>query len=159
MPSHLHRKCSSKHIALHESMTGEAMNKNRMAAIAAAAALACGTLMIPAGAANAAKAGPAVVHPDASYALGVDFWDANYGGSTQTATTTSSSLCASGLTFQWSSMPSGWNDKVSSLWVYGTCHTTLYENSGFKGATDSFSADTKSLGVFNDETSSQTWHR
>lgn len=57
------------------------------------------------------------------------------------------------------SMPSGWNDEVSSVHNYSNCATTLFWNSNFGQPTYNIgkNAGASSLGAFNDQTSSQKW--
>jgi hypothetical protein len=98
---------------------------------------------------DAWNAGPAV-----SFVLSVDYKDANFGGSS--LTWTQSTDCGK---FQAASMPSGWNDTVSSLVTSTDCANTLYQNVNFGGMTVDISKNTarSGLGSFNDLTSSQKW--
>jgi len=111
-----------------------------------------------------ASAKPGSVTPDqinadgqasaAVYVLSIDFANAGYGGST--LTWTQSSKCG---TFLASSMPSGWNDAISSVQASAGCATTLFWNINFGSPTYPIAknGEAGSLGVFNDETSSQSW--
>jgi hypothetical protein len=98
------------------------------------------------------QAGPA--SPLTTYVLSVDYKDANFSGST--LTWSQSSPCGF---YQAGSMPSGWNDVVSSVADYSGCATTLYHDSNFKGTTYRIGVNgsASSLGSFNDQTSSQKW--
>lgn len=95
------------------------------------------------------NAGPAV-----SFVLSVDYRDANFGGGS--LTWTQSTDCGK---FQAASMPSGWNDAVSSVITSTDCANTLYQNNNFGGMTVDISKNTarSGLGTFNDLTSSEKW--
>ena len=98
---------------------------------------------------NAASATPAVV-----YVLSIDYTDINFGGAT--LTWTQSASCGR---FQAASMPSGWNDRVSSVITESGCANTLYKNINFGGTTFSIGRNSSAaqLGTFNDQTSSEKW--
>ena len=89
-----------------------------------------------------------------TYVLSVDYKDANFSGST--LSWYQSAPCGYYLA---GSMPSGWNDIVSSVIAYSGCATTLYQNSNFGGATYRIGVNRSaaSLGSFNDQESSQKW--
>jgi len=86
--------------------------------------------------------------------LSIDYKDANFGGSTFTWYQTST--CGS---FQTGSMPSGWNDMISSVAAYSGCATTLFYNINFGQPTYliTVNGNAASLGSMNDKTSSQKW--
>jgi len=92
--------------------------------------------------------------PNTTYVLSVDYHDSGFQGST--FTWYQSSTCGA---FQASSMPSGWNDQISSVIAYSGCATTLFWDSGFGKPTYPIRVDgsASSLGSFNDQTSSQKW--
>src|SRR5216683_598930 len=98
---------------------------------------------------NARANAPATV-----FVLSIDYKDINFGGAT--LTWTQSSGCGS---FQAGSMPSGWNDVVSSVITESGCANTLYQNINFGGTTFSISRNSSAakLGTFNDQTSSEKW--
>jgi peptidase inhibitor family I36 len=86
--------------------------------------------------------------------LSIDYHDANFSGSTFTW------YASTGCGFyQTSSMPSGWNDVVSSVDVFSSCAETLYHDSNFGGSTFRIGVNgsAASLGSFNDQTSSEKW--
>jgi len=89
-----------------------------------------------------------------TYVLSVDYHDANFSGST--FTWTAAAPCGY---YQTGSMPSGWNDVISSVADYSGCATTLYHDSNFGGSTYRIGVNgsAASLGSFNDQTSSQKW--
>lgn len=92
--------------------------------------------------------------PAANYVLSIDYMNAGFSGAT--FTWYQSSPCGN---YQASSMPSGWNDVISSVAAYSGCATTLYWNTGFGQPTYLIGVDgsASSLGSFNDQTSSQKW--
>lgn len=92
--------------------------------------------------------------PATVFVLSIDYVNSNFGGNS--LTWTQSSGCGA---FQASSMPSGWNDVVSSVITDSGCANTLYKNINFGGSTFSISRNSSaaSLGTFNDQTSSEKW--
>jgi hypothetical protein len=92
--------------------------------------------------------------PQTTYVLSIDYQNANFGGST--FTWFQSAPCGS---YQTSSMPSGWNDVISSVAAYSGCATTLYWNVNFGTPTYAIGVNGSSanLGTFNDKASSQKW--
>ena len=92
--------------------------------------------------------------PGNTYVLSIDYKNANY--VTPELTWTQTSKCGS---FQVSSMPSGWNDVVSSIATYSGCAVTEYKNVSFGGTTFSVGRNSQAatLGSFNDSTSSEKW--
>ncbi len=92
--------------------------------------------------------------PGNTYVLSIDYKNANYG--LPDLTWTQSSQCGS---FQVASMPSGWNDVVSSVATYSGCANTQFKNVNFGGATFSIGRNSQvaTMGSFNDSTSSEKW--
>jgi hypothetical protein len=88
-----------------------------------------------------------------SYVLAVFYMDASYGGSSLTSYSSYSGLCTS-HSYTANSMPSGWNDDISSYLSYGTCKTKVYENINLGGSSHGRVADASNLGAMNDKTSS-----
>jgi hypothetical protein len=93
------------------------------------------------------------IEPYATYILAVFYENASYGGASYNITTSNSSLC-SGFHYYGSSMPSGWNDRVSSFDAYGTCRVKFWSDSGYSGSTYGPSTGSSSMGSMNDEASS-----
>ncbi|MGX2993012.1 hypothetical protein JNUCC64_01750 [Streptomyces sp. JNUCC 64] len=56
------------------------------------------------------------------------------------------------------SMPTGWNDQVSSLRVFSNCHVNAFEHYGFSGASQYFGTDAPWLGVLDNQISSLRTH-
>jgi len=98
---------------------------------------------------DAWNAAPATV-----FVLSIDYKDANFGP--PSLTWTQSSDCGK---FQAASMPSGWNDVISSLVTGTNCANSLYQNVNFGGMRLDISKNTarSGIGSFNDLTSSQKW--
>lgn len=95
--------------------------------------------------------------PDTTTVIGVDYVNSHYGGNSLTWTSTSGG-CTSTQTFQASSMPSGWNDVVSSALSYQNCNTYWhYQNINFGGAQIDCGPSCATMGVMNDQTSSEKW--
>jgi peptidase inhibitor family I36 len=92
--------------------------------------------------------------PPTTFVLSIDWVNVNFTGPSLTWEQTSK--CGS---FQASSMPSGWNDVVSSVETFSGCANTLYQNTNFGGNTFSIGRNSSAatLGSLNDETSSQKW--
>jgi len=97
--------------------------------------------------------GSASIEPYSTYILAVFYADASYGGASYNLTTSNSSLCG-GFHYYGSSMPSGWNDRVSSFDAYGTCRVKFWGDAGYSGATYGPSTGSSSMGSMNDEASS-----
>jgi hypothetical protein len=84
--------------------------------------------------------------------------DASYGGSILPVTAPSSTFCTAGGVAQASSMPSGWNNVISSLRVYNGCVASLYDSTGYGSFLGTYSTSTSNLGSDNDKTSSYQVH-
>lgn len=103
-----------------------------------------------------------------SYILGIDFRDSQYDGAT--FEWTGSTTCASTYYYT-TSMPSGWNDKVSSAinYPYSGCGNWIhYENNNFNQPPYPNGASINcgfylgggpcfTVGSMNDKTSSEKW--
>ncbi len=92
--------------------------------------------------------------PATTYVLSIDFQNKNFGGNS--LVWYQSSRCGS---FQTATMPSGWNDTISSVIAESGCATTLFWNANFGSPAHPIprNGSAARLGAFNDETSSQTW--
>lgn len=92
--------------------------------------------------------------PNTVFVLSIDYQDINFGGSS--LAWLQSAKCGS---FQASSMPSGWNDVISSVIASSGCATTLFENINFGGTQFRIAKNgsASTLGSFNDKASSQKW--
>jgi hypothetical protein len=98
------------------------------------------------------NAGP--LAPDTTYVLSIDYTGSNFTGNT--LTWSQSSRCGR---FQASSMPSGWNDVVSSVAAYSNCANSLYKNNNFGTPRYNIGRNGSSgnLQSLNNATSSEKW--
>jgi hypothetical protein len=92
--------------------------------------------------------------PLTSVVIGIDYTGTSFTGSS--LTWFQSAACGS---YTASSMPTGWNDVISSAATYSGCGSTLYQNINFGGTTSSVgvNASKSTLGTFNGQASSQKW--
>jgi len=98
--------------------------------------------------------------PDTSTVIGIDYMNANYGGLSLTWTANGTVGCEGGFpTYAASSMPSGWNDDISSYRDYASCsNNPHYENNNYKGAVANCGPNCSYIGAaMNDRTSSEKW--
>ncbi|MGP4005685.1 hypothetical protein [Streptomyces sp. 4N124] len=125
--------------------------RSMMAATALAGAAAFGAVA-PAEAAPSTASGNVGVQ----YVVNAVFYEhRNYGGSTLTSAGDYGCDTNSDVDWQRSSMPSAWNDEVSSWHGFSNCQARIYEFTNFAGA--SYGAYTNSNYVgdaMNDEASS-----
>ena len=88
--------------------------------------------------------------------IGADYGHAHYGGTSYLWAADNAVGCNTGFSYQAASMPSGWNDTISSAKTFGGCSTnTHYQDDNFGGSTHVCQCST--MGVMNDETSSERW--
>jgi hypothetical protein len=93
----------------------------------------------------------------ATYVIAIDYENINYGGST--LVWQQSSPCTPSIGYAAASMPSGWNDKLSSTRGYSDCtKNVLWEHQNFAGTKRTCLPNCSSVGTFNDKTSSREWH-
>ena len=97
--------------------------------------------------------------PNVLTVISVDYIDANYRGDSLTWTVSGSVTCNIFPSYQASSMPSGWNDIVSSYIDYANCNRNPhYENIRFTGAVADCGPNCSYIGnAMNDRTSSEKW--
>ncbi|RCH66947.1 hypothetical protein DT019_20395 [Streptomyces sp. SDr-06] len=119
------------------------------------------TVAALAGLATPASAAPAAASAHlgpAATVIGIEFVDANYQGATYTVTGGTCTATTSDVDYYINSMPSGWNDVISSFRSYANCYTKLYENSNRWGSTYGFVGDSSYVGdAMNDRASSIEW--
>lgn len=99
--------------------------------------------------------------PATTTVIGEDFSDSGHSGSTLTWTS-STGGCSSTQSFQAASMPSGWNDVISSAYAFQNCnHNVHFENVKFNASGPAAKIDCgtscSSMGAMNDKTSSEKW--
>ncbi|MGH3075322.1 MAG: hypothetical protein ACRDQC_10360 [Gaiellales bacterium] len=94
--------------------------------------------------------------PDASTLISTDFNGANMAGASLTWTVSNTNGCNGGFQYSAASMPSGWNDKVSSSQsAHGCASNVHFHNTNFGGATITCTCAT--MGAMSNQTSSETW--
>jgi hypothetical protein len=97
--------------------------------------------------------------PAVTTVLSIDYMNASYGGASYTWTSTSVTSCTYWPEFEEPSMPSGWNDDISSYRDYAGCnYNPHYENINYGGAISDCTPDCSYIGAaMNDRTSSEAW--
>jgi hypothetical protein len=99
------------------------------------------------------------VGPTATYLIGQLFENLNYGGDDKLITASGDCDTNSDVDYSLGSMPSGWNDRVSSFKSYGLCATRIWENTNFGGASYGFTVNSTYVGdAMNDRASSIQWN-
>jgi len=96
----------------------------------------------------------ATASPNTVYVLSIDYKDASFGGAT--FTWTQGSPCG---IFSSATMPSGWNDAVSSVVAFNGCAVSLFQNISWGGTRFAIGVNgsASSMGTFNDQASSEKW--
>ena len=97
--------------------------------------------------------------PDVETVIGEDYMDTSFQGRSYTWYETADiNGCTDGSYYTAASLPSGWNDDVSSAQSYGGCATyNHFENINFGGSR--LTCTCSSMGVMNDQTSSEKWYK
>lgn len=113
----------------------------------------CGALLAGA----AALAVPASAQ--ASTVVGVEYQHSNFGGATLTSYVNPNGFVCTGsfgdVDAWFNSVPSGWNDIISSFRGYSVCWTRIFEHANRTGASFGHAPDTSYVGdAMNDRTSS-----
>lgn len=92
----------------------------------------------------------------ASTRISIDYDASGFTGSTLIWTVSNTSGCNGGFSYSAASMPSGWNDRVSSSHSYNGCANNWhYHDSTFLGA--SLSCTCSTMGTMTNQTSSERW--
>jgi hypothetical protein len=90
--------------------------------------------------------------------IGIDYEGGGYTGSTFVWYTTNAVGCSTGISYFASSMPSGWDNRVSSAKGFAGCNTyTHYQDPSYGGATQVCTCST--MGFMDNRTSSEQWHQ
>ncbi len=90
--------------------------------------------------------------------IGIDYWDSNFRGQSLVWETPHTAGCSDGSTYGSPGMPPGWNDEVSSARSYAGCnHYYHYEHTNWTGAVLDCGGSCATMGVMNDQTSSERW--
>jgi hypothetical protein len=94
--------------------------------------------------------------PHASTLISTDYDGSGMTGATLAWTVSNTNGCNGGFQYSAASMPSGWNDRVSSSKSAHGCATNRhFHNTNFGGAAITCTCST--MGAMNNETSSETW--
>jgi len=89
--------------------------------------------------------------------IGIDWDSANFSGSSYTWVV-SGSGCSSSTQYSVSSMPSGWDNRVSSARGYSNCNYFYhYQNTSYGGTSVVCNTDCSSMGSLDNATSSEKW--
>lgn len=90
--------------------------------------------------------------------VGIDYSGSLYSGTTLNWTTTNSQGCTGGSSFVSPSMPSGWNDVVSSAKGYQGCNNNPHwESTYYGGASITCMPNCSTMGAIDNKTSSVKW--
>lgn len=107
----------------------------------------------PSGFAGDPKAGAIAA---SSTRISIDYDGSGFTGSTLTWTVSDTLGCNDGSSYSAASMPSGWNDRVSSSHSYNGCANNFhYHDTNFLGA--GITCTCSSMGTMNNQTSSERW--
>lgn len=89
--------------------------------------------------------------------VGIDFDNANFGGSTYTWVVPNTG-CTDNTFYSVSTMPTGWNDRISSAKAYSNCNYFYhYQDANFGTPSVVCNTDCSGMGSLNDATSSEKW--
>jgi hypothetical protein len=89
--------------------------------------------------------------------IGIDWDITNFGGSSYTWVV-SGSGCSSSTQYSVSSMPSGWDNRVSSARGYSNCnYFNHYQNTNYGGSSVTCNTECASMGSLDNATSSEKW--
>mgnify|MGYP000920186108 CR=1 FL=1 len=95
----------------------------------------------------------------AQIVIGIDFDNTNYGGSTYTWVVTTSG-CTDTVFYSVSSMPAGWDNRVSSAKAYSNCNYFYhYQNINFGTPSVVCNTDCSGMGSLDNATSSEKWQK
>lgn len=94
--------------------------------------------------------------PGAQVVIGIDWDYTNYGGSSY-IWVVSQSGCSPSIHYQVSSMPAGWNDRVSSAKAYSNCSFYHYHDTNFGGSYVACDPNCSTMGSLDNATSSEKW--
>jgi hypothetical protein len=106
---------------------------------------------------NSASTQMSVESTATTYVIGIDYANANYGGSSKTWTTTS--VCTLSRSFQVAYVGDAWNDRISSAKSFAGCSLNPhYEHASYGGAVRY--CPCQYIGdAMNDRTSSEKWRK
>lgn len=91
--------------------------------------------------------------------IGIEYEHSGYRGSSLIASAPYGCDDSADADWQYSSMPSGWNDRISSYRVYNNCLVDHWEHVNFVGSHTGLNGTRSYIGdAMNDRTSSIRWH-
>jgi hypothetical protein len=96
----------------------------------------------------------AAVAPTSSRLLGIEYRGVQYTNSSLALYGSGSSGCTTGSSYGFPSMPSGWNNVISSARAYAGCRSTHYAGTSYSGSTITCSSSCPSMAQMNNRTSS-----
>jgi len=98
-----------------------------------------------------------VSSPSSQVVIGIDWDSTNFAGSSYTWVV-SGSGCSSSTQYSVSSMPSGWDNRVSSARGYSNCNYFYhYQNTSSGGSSVVCNTECSSMGSLDNATSSEKW--
>jgi len=98
------------------------------------------------------------IRPSAQYVIGIDYWDANFTGSTFTWWVDNPNGCADGSRYWNNVIPPDWQNNISSASTWQGCnHFVHYEGIYLGGSAIDCTCAT--MGVMNDKSNSEEWYQ
>jgi hypothetical protein len=95
--------------------------------------------------------------PSSQVVIGIDWDNTNFAGSSYTWVV-SGSGCSTSTQYSVSSMPSGWDNRVSSARGYSNCNYFYhYQNTNYAGSSAVCNTECSSMGSLDNATSSEKW--
>jgi hypothetical protein len=94
--------------------------------------------------------------PAAQVVIGID-WDYTYYGGSSYTWVVSETGCTPSIQYSVSSMPAGWNDRVSSAKAYSNCKFYHYRDANFGGPYVICNPNCATMGSLDNATSSEKW--
>jgi len=95
---------------------------------------------------------------DAQVVIEISYQYRDYTGDDLIWGTSSGCDADTGIEWQAGSMPTGWNDRISSFRTFSRCQSKHWENTNFQGASTGFWNSTSYIGdAMNNQTSSIKW--
>jgi len=92
--------------------------------------------------------------------VGIEYADLNYGGATLSMTASGRCDYSLDVDYRFPSLPSGWNDRISSFRSYSNCAQQLFRGTSFSGGalTNIVSSMSYVGSAANDQASSVTFN-
>jgi hypothetical protein len=98
-----------------------------------------------------------LISPSNQVVIGIDWDNTNFGGSSYTWVV-SGSGCSSSTQYSVSSMPSGWDNRVSSARGYSNCNYFYhYQGTSYGGSSVVCNTECATMGSLDNATSSEKW--